>query len=376
MAASLLVNIHLILFCLNTLIKVAFLRTSDDFCGRVFEAQVDHALVGHNISSDFVGDEFECQVKCIDTKPCDSFNVHPATGKSNKRVCELSNITRQMEPSDFKAMKGSNYYGSIKVKCVDISHEKGRKYKDSTHSHEKGRKYKDSTHCHTGYKGKRCQPTRGLYSHLPAQSCKDILDSGDSFGDGKYWIDPKKTGNPLKVYCDMTTNGGGWLLISNIVMKSSTPPTALPVKTSYRGIASDEMVLSKTASKELFAHLSFRQIRFYCGKKGGRIFHVGTVTNSSGESVVRYFTGQTDVRPSSCGSFVRMENDNSKLAAACQSWYEGKWGDGNDENRLYQQIVWWFSKSHWLLYPPHNRWECDDFNKGVSAGDFWKIYVR
>ncbi|XP_068680474.1 uncharacterized protein [Montipora foliosa] len=142
MAASLLVNIHLILFCLNALIKVALFRTSDDFCGRVFEAQVDHALVGHNISSDFVGDEFECQVKCIDTKTCESFNVHPATGKSNKRVCELSNITRQMEPSDFKAMKGTNYYGSIKVKCVDISHEKGRKYTDSTH-------------CHTGYKEKR-----------------------------------------------------------------------------------------------------------------------------------------------------------------------------------------------------------------------------
>ncbi|XP_068716449.1 uncharacterized protein [Montipora capricornis] len=377
MAASLLVNIHLILFCLNALIKVAFLRTSDDFCGRVFEAQVDHALVGHNISSDFVGDEFECQVKCIDTKTCESFNVHPATGKSKKRVCELSNITRQMEPSDFKAMKGSNYYGSIKVKCVDISHEKGRKYKDSTHSHEKGRKYTDSTHCHTGYKGKRCQPTRGLYSHLPAQSCKDVLDSGDSFGDGKYWIDPKKTGNPLKVYCDMTTNGGGWLLISNIVMKSSTPPPALPVKTSYRGIASDEMVLSKTASKELFAHLPFRQIRFYCSKKGGRIFHVGTVTNSSGESVVRYFTGQTDVRPSSCGSFVRMENDNSMLATACQSWYEGKWGHpGDDETRLYKHVAYQPGTSHWLLAPNDDRWECDDHYIGVSAGDFWKIFVR
>ena len=89
-------------------------------------------------------------------------------------------------------------------------------------------------------------------------------------------------------------------------MKSSTPPTALPVKTSYRGIASDEMVLSKTVSKELFAHLPFRQIRFYCSKERGRIFHVGTVTNSSGQSVVQYFAGQTDVRPSSCGSFVRM----------------------------------------------------------------------
>ena len=170
---------------------------------------------------------------------------------------------------------------------------------------------------------------------------------------------------------------GGWLLISNIVMKSPTPPTALPVKTSYRGIASDEMVLSKTASKELFAHLPFRQIRFYCSKKGGRIFHVGTVTNSSGESVVRYFTGQTDVRPSSCGSFVRMENDNSILAAACQSWEGGKWGrPEDDETRLYTHVALQPATTHWLLAPNHNRWECDDFSIGVSAGDFWKIFVR
>ena len=49
--------------------------------------------------------------------------------------------------------------------------------------------------------------TRGLNSHLP-QACKDIRDSGDSKGNGKYWIDPEKSGNPLNVYCDMTTDGG------------------------------------------------------------------------------------------------------------------------------------------------------------------------
>jgi len=49
---------------------------------------------------------------------------------------------------------------------------------------------------------------KGLYSNQPAHSCKEIRDSGDSKGDGEYWIDPEKSGNPLKVYCDMTTDGG------------------------------------------------------------------------------------------------------------------------------------------------------------------------
>ena len=49
---------------------------------------------------------------------------------------------------------------------------------------------------------------RGLDSAHPALSCKEILGSGHSKGDGKYWIDPEKSGDPLKVYCDMSRYGG------------------------------------------------------------------------------------------------------------------------------------------------------------------------
>lgn len=47
-----------------------------------------------------------------------------------------------------------------------------------------------------------------LYFHHYFNSCKSILDAGESKGDGEYWIDPEKNGNPLSVYCDMTTDGG------------------------------------------------------------------------------------------------------------------------------------------------------------------------
>ena len=52
--------------------------------------------------------------------------------------------------------------------------------------------------------------TRGIgwESNRPANSCKHIRDAGDSRGDGEYWIDPENKGSPLKVYCDMTTDGG------------------------------------------------------------------------------------------------------------------------------------------------------------------------
>ena len=50
--------------------------------------------------------------------------------------------------------------------------------------------------------------TRGLYYNQPGHSCKDIRDSGFFKKDGEYWIDPEKNGKPIKVYCDMTTDGG------------------------------------------------------------------------------------------------------------------------------------------------------------------------
>lgn len=50
--------------------------------------------------------------------------------------------------------------------------------------------------------------SKGLYSHDPAQSCKDIRDMDVSRNDGEYWIHPAKSGKPLNVFCDMTTDGG------------------------------------------------------------------------------------------------------------------------------------------------------------------------
>lgn len=57
-----------------------------------------------------------------------------------------------------------------------------------------------------------CKAMKGFQTS-PAHSCKDIRDSGDSKGDGKYWIDPKENRNHFRCYCDMKTDGGDLLTI-------------------------------------------------------------------------------------------------------------------------------------------------------------------
>ena len=181
---------------------------------------------------------------------------------------------------------------------------------------------------------------------------------------------------------------GGWLLISNVVIDSSSSTSQLSIETSYRGISNNSYVfLTKNAVNELRTHLSFTQLRFHCSKQQGRTFHVTTVANSTGEVVVQYFSGQTDVQPDACGSFVRMENDNSRLAGVCRQWgyngvnYKvGKWGHARDQDRLYIFAAFSAYSLHWSLDPntlSSSSWMCDDLSSvGVSSGDFWKVFVR
>ena len=49
----------------------------------------------------------------------------------------------------------------------------------------------------------------GSIPELPADSCKEIKASeGEAVVSGNYWLDFEKNGNPLKLYCDMTTDRG------------------------------------------------------------------------------------------------------------------------------------------------------------------------
>ena len=72
---------------------------------------------------------------------------------------------------------------------------------------------------------------------------------------------------------------------------------------------------------------------------------------------MQYFSGLTNVEPVSCGSYVRMEDDNSELARRCSEWnhgQSGKWSRTgknwkNTVQRLYNHAVWIYGQYHWDL---------------------------
>ena len=98
-----------------------------------------------------------------------------------------------MKPGHFKKKKGSTYYSSVQV-GFGLS-----RFVDNFPILFTAKNNVSELLLHTNGK---------LRESKPGNSRRDIRDSGFFKKDGEYWIDPEKNGKPIKVYCDMTTDGG------------------------------------------------------------------------------------------------------------------------------------------------------------------------
>jgi hypothetical protein len=85
---------------------------------------------------------------------------------------------------------------------------------------------------------------------IAPRSCRHILDSGNANGDGIYQVDLHGTGSTEPVWCDMTTDGGGWTHLTHKNTGTLANSSGHPHSVYYSGNAGEPVA---TESAEWFS---------------------------------------------------------------------------------------------------------------------------
>lgn len=182
---------------------------------------------------------------------------------------------------------------------------------------------------------------------------------------------------------------GGWTLIRRVKLINGSLPSktqqveVIDYREQLKNYNSHDHVLKMKGFLDLRADMGFEQMRFYCHKKiPGKVFHVATKTNSLGEGVIQYFTGNSNNKPQACGSFSMFPDDNSTLSLKCAEWgstsYPDSWGKNKTSLNMWNRLVIWRSTTEetYMVAMCNNNYFCEDTAKQGSPGDEWKVYVR
>lgn len=225
----------------------------------------------------------------------------------------------------------------------------------------------------------------------PASSALEILNENSNATSGVYWI--KWNGSdPIKVWCEMSLAGGGWMMILNYVHLGGTNPNLL-VRTDSLPLMGSEYTLgvdesSSTGSDGTWGHASnamanlnnWSEYMFY-GKTSGhnRIIHFrGNNTN-----IVSYMkTGSGAMVPhyaDSTTNFNETLRVNSSIPLFVNNDRNGFSNQGNlamTEFPIYGESTIGNPRAHWGIKGLGSRWEVDDFSGDSSLSTIHRVWVR
>ena len=193
-------------------------------------------------------------------------------------------------------------------------------------------------------------------------NCRSILEGNGAAESGNYWIDPDDDGpqEPYEIYCDMTTDGGGWTLIAN------TLGGAIQVTT---GDLTDNFVLSPALSEPL-ANAS-TESRYYCSR-GATYIHMKTSdplflerTYVPGDGCAEGYWWQYPV-----DHFEMLPGHNNGWPMAGNTWHGGCGGRGGHQMTTYGIG---FPVEQWMLNDRY--YNNHDYCAG-GRSTFMRIFVR
>jgi hypothetical protein len=146
----------------------------------------------------------------------------------------------------------------------------------------------------------------------PGLDCEDILNERPSASDGVYWIDPTGA-DAYEVYCDMTTDGGGWTLVMKAVNSNFAYASAVWTTTTLDNPTDLSLTSSGTAKYQSFNEVPFTEIR----SSDNTVFATDvsqsfTATQSSARAM---FAGGGTVLSTSASAYF-----NGRAPAFYQAW--------------------------------------------------------
>lgn len=238
----------------------------------------------------------------------------------------------------------------------------------------------------------------GLSSSNPGSSAIDILikNWNSKNSDGVYWIQSEDMTSPYEMYCDMTTEGGGWVLVwSNLRGQTGRATTNMTWDTAAN---TEPLVYNGSVNSDIESFETFVGLRFWNKLGGSQMMYKWSANYNRDFDQIAVMHGRLNdgfeyaldlenikliIGTRNPGMydyhnhrpFTTQDRDNDDHDGNCGTfysrtpwWYGSCWsgninGGGENSNGYYNGAYW---------YSSHRQW---GNSAGAGAGNGW-IFVR